>query len=410
MIVMCTTPIFPLLYAPLRPTDEEVPWLRLLWLPVYAGTVFYAAWNYRLLYRALPALIPTAALLIYALASAAWSIAPDITLRRFEALAFNGLLSFYLAARFSWRGLIEIVATAALLLAVGTVVMCLAFPSVGIHQTVNAGAWRGLWIEKNQMGFTMAAGAQAAAAAALVNPARRRLWFGVAALCSGLVLLSRSGTSLLCLVGGLGVIIGLSTARRGPVLAVAVAFAAGSCALAALFLIVLDLPLALSLIGKDPTLTGRTDIWASVARRIAERPVLGYGYAAFWHDPQGPARLVRIEAQWDVPSAHNGWLELLLQLGWAGATLAAGYVVLTLVMIGRRLRERNDGYWALAFVASVMVSSLSESQIERQNDLVWMLFTAISIKLLLDLLPDAAAKGAPRSAGRRPAAALPARG
>ena len=38
----------------------------------------------------------------------------------------------------------------------------------------------------------------------------------------------------------------------------------------------------LELIGKDPTLTGRTEIWAYVIQDIWMKPLLGWGYYVFW--------------------------------------------------------------------------------------------------------------------------------
>ena len=36
-------------------------------------------------------------------------------------------------------------------------------------------------------------------------------------------------------------------------------------------------------VGRDPTLTGRTDIWSVVLQAVADRPVQGYGWSALWH-------------------------------------------------------------------------------------------------------------------------------
>jgi len=409
MVTMSSAPLFPLLYAPTTLDAAEVVWMRYLWLPVYAATVFFAAWHFRALRRAAPAFIPTVVLFGFAAASLSWSIEPDITLRRIEALAFNSLLSLYLAARFGWRDLARIVAAAMAILAVGSWVMCVGFPRLGIHQAANAGAWRGVWPEKNELGFVMAVGAQASVACALLDARWRRAWLASALLCAALVVLSRSGTAIICLVGSIALAIGLASSRRHPIRAIGVAFFGGSLVLALAFMTALDLPWMLELIGKDPTLTGRTEVWAAVAHRVADRPILGYGYEAFWHNLFGPALLVRHEAQWAVPSAHNGWLEILLELGWVGAILAAAYVALTLWTVMRRLFVRTDGFWAIMYVAAFVASSLSESEIEKQNSLEWILFATISIKLLADLLasPVAAALRSMRPDG--PMAAPPTR-
>ena len=77
----------------------------------------------------------------------------------------------------------------------------------------------------------------------------------------------------------------------------------------------------LQMIGKDPTLTGRTDLWALVVDDIAKRPLLGWGYSAFW-SPNSPAAVeISTALMWYVPQAHNGLLEILLNIGIVGAAL-----------------------------------------------------------------------------------------
>jgi O-antigen ligase len=83
----------------------------------------------------------------------------------------------------------------------------------------------------------------------------------------------------------------------------------------------------LQLLVGDPTLTGRTEIWALVIERIAERPLLGYGWMAFW----GAYEANPIAA--DVPltswisgvflnSGHNGYLDMALEAGLIGLVLS----------------------------------------------------------------------------------------
>jgi hypothetical protein len=51
--------------------------------------------------------------------------------------------------------------------------------------------------------------------------------------------------------------------------------------LPALALLATDPGWVLDLLGKDQTLTGRTDLWPLVIDSIAERPMLDWGYRAF---------------------------------------------------------------------------------------------------------------------------------
>ncbi len=65
--------------------------------------------------------------------------------------------------------------------------------------------------------------------------------------------------------------------------------------------------------GNPFALTGRVYLWPIVLEYAGERPILGYGHDAFW----SPERIEEISMRqnWAVGSAHNGYLEMLVNLG-----------------------------------------------------------------------------------------------
>jgi O-antigen ligase len=114
-------------------------------------------------------------------------------------------------------------------------------------------------------------------------------------------------------------------ARRGWLLATGVG--AMGLLLAGLAAPLLAAPL-LHLLGKDVTLTGRTDLWRLMLQAAGERPLLGYGYSTGFR--QEVARLVAARSAYGyVPNAQNGYLDVVLNLGLVGlgltlATLGLG--------------------------------------------------------------------------------------
>jgi len=81
-------------------------------------------------------------------------------------------------------------------------------------------------------------------------------------------------------------------------------------------------------LGKDPTIHGRTEIW-SLVLGLHTNPWVGTGFESFWLGP-------RLKKMWAampnfyMNEAHNGYLELYLNFGWAGICfiallLATGY-------------------------------------------------------------------------------------
>jgi len=135
-------------------------------------------------------------------------------------------------------------------------------------------------------------------------------------------------------------------------------------------------------LGKDPTLTGRTDIWAALLRQSAKRPLTGYGYAVFWTLESHPAQWIRKETGWLVPTAHNGWLDILAQLGWIGVGLCALVLGGSLLVSLVRFRRVQDGYWATLFLAIFLMTTFSESFILERNGIAWALACAAVTRLL----------------------------
>ena len=249
------------------------------------------------------------ALLALAFASTLWSIDAGATVRRAVWLALTTGFGLYLAWRYSWRELTEVLAGAFVLLIAGSFFVGALAPSIGRMAAEHPGAWGGLWTHKNTLGGIMALGVAICASAAWLAPARRKVWSAAALGALALVLLSTSMTALIASCLGLGIIAGAAMIRSGPM----PALLAGAGALA---LIILSASVALlapdilvAAIGRDLTLTGRTDIWDAAQSAVNAKPWLGYGYYAFWLPDEGPAYWVRQAVQWEVSSAHSAWLE-----------------------------------------------------------------------------------------------------
>ncbi|HEY2708315.1 MAG TPA: O-antigen ligase [Caulobacteraceae bacterium] len=321
-------------------------------------------------------------------ASLFWSVAPDQTSRRIFALVFTTLSGVVLATRYDWPKLAEAMATAFAILAVVSLFVCLFVPSVGRMQTLFPGAWCGLWAEKNAFGDNQALGASIASAAAMLNPRRRKLWWGVTALCVFLVLMSTSKTSLVAVMLAAGATGLVWTVRRGPAAGVAATWAAlvgvGLVASIALF----ASHILFGLLGKDATLTGRTQIWSAVMRQIQARPWEGYGYAAIWDetDRWGPLAWIIHDAGFRPHHAHNSWLEQWLSLGLPGLIAWAGFYLQTLIANVFAIYTRAGAYLALPFFVIYSLTTLTESIAVVYNDMRWVIFVALAVRLAL---PDA---------------------
>jgi len=90
------------------------------------------------------------------------------------------------------------------------------------------------------------------------------------------------------------------------------------------------------LLGRDPTLTRRTELWDLLIPEIAQRPWFGHGFMAFWRHPTAAAT-VRANYPIEPFHAHNGWVELALHLGLVGAVLLTVALVVALVRAVARI-------------------------------------------------------------------------
>jgi len=238
----------------------------------------------------------------------------------------------------------------------------------------------------------MAFGFLVFAAAGLLNPKRAALWWPFAALDLALLLLSTSKTSLVALVLGAAALGFVLLARKGGVIAVLATYIAvvGAVALGAWVVLAPDAFFAL--LGKDATLTGRTKIWAAVIRLINERPWLGYGYQAVWTDTSlwGPLTRIIKEAGFKPDHAHNSWLEQWLGMGLLGLGAWALYYLSTVCRAIWAVFTDKGALLVFPFLVVFTLMSLSESVAVIYNDLRWVMFVALSVRLALPREPTPA--------------------
>ncbi|HXF52631.1 MAG TPA: O-antigen ligase family protein [Hyphomicrobiaceae bacterium] len=125
----------------------------------------------------------------------------------------------------------------------------------------------------------------------------------------------------------------------------------------------------LKMLGKDPTLTDRTMIWELLLAHTASN-WFGTGFENFWLGP----RLERIwsEYRWAPNQAHNGYLEVYLNLGWVGIGLLALVLAAGYQTVMRRLRRSSfEGTLMLAYFVTGIVYNFTEAALFRISAPMW---------------------------------------
>lgn len=125
-------------------------------------------------------------------------------------------------------------------------------------------------------------------------------------------------------------------------------------------------------LGRNPTLTGRTAIWHQVVG-MAGNPLLGTGFESFWLGD-------RLQKMWSdhvgirLNEAHNGYLEVYLNLGWCGVALLAVLIVTGYrnVIVAFR-QDRYIGGLKLAYFVAALNYSHSEAGFRMLSNM-WIYF------------------------------------
>ena|SRR5215471_1980897 len=131
-------------------------------------------------------------------------------------------------------------------------------------------------------------------------------------------------------------------------------------------------PGLLPAIGRDATLTDRTGIW-TIVLSLTRNPLIGTGFESFWIGP----RLAKIWSMypWQPFEAHNGYLEVFLNLGWTGVALLAVVIATGYrTVIAAWRRSPPAGSLVLAYFVVGVVYNFTEAAFFRMMAPAWILF------------------------------------
>jgi O-antigen ligase len=327
-------------------------------------------------------------LVALAIISVLWSFDPSQSLRRGVGLLFVTAFGAYLALRYSFLEQVRLLVVFALVSFFLNIAFIGLVPDFAIDVDPRGTGWRGIYSNKNALGLNVSLGLLIISVAATYAEGHRRKWFVGLALGVPLLIASRSLTSIVAL---------LCTLIAAPIyrvlldsprkLAVAlIPFAIVGLTVFA-WIIVGHLEPITGLMGRDPTFTGRTEIWAAAWRAIEQRPILGYGYNAFRSAPVDPLSFLRVPWVWRPTHAHNGIINLWVDLGFVGVfTFVASYVgaytaAYRLAAVGRGAWER---VWPLIFVTFFLIYNIAEVSIivvAATPCVVWVLYVATVVSL-----------------------------
>jgi O-antigen ligase len=126
----------------------------------------------------------------------------------------------------------------------------------------------------------------------------------------------------------------------------------------------------LSLLGKDVTFTGRTELWQDVFEEFRNHVVMGTGFGAFW--VVGDNRLMYLYENyvWLPNSAHMGYLDIMNETGVVGLAL----FLLAVICYFRNLGGFGKASFWKWFVISALIINFQESTLFKHNALTGVMF------------------------------------
>jgi exopolysaccharide production protein ExoQ len=129
----------------------------------------------------------------------------------------------------------------------------------------------------------------------------------------------------------------------------------------------------LRMLGRDATLTGRTEVWEFLLS-LKTDPVFGTGFCSFWSDKRYLSQL----PDWIGYSAHNGYLEAYIDGGYFALFFLGILLLVTGTRIYSHLRK-SDNYSLIrfAFFTAMVIGCVSESHFGRMSPLSFVFLLAV---------------------------------
>lgn len=365
--------------------------LTALWLGLYAIAVLallrqsgidWLIWLMR--FRLLILLV-----LLAALGSALWAV--DVTLSMQRSVHLLGSCTLAIYAGFFLnidRLLSALLWTASSLLAL-SIIAVFALPELSIQPYEGEHVWRGIFANKNTLGFWSTMTLMLSLFFQLKQQSwGLRLLLLVCALMALLALYeSKSATSVIALFAGCTVTAILSASKKMSLssLQQALLCALGLSTVLLLFQAI-DTHWLNALMGRSGNLTGRSEVWTQTTALIMERPFSGYGYGNLWNPTVDSLWIQQSHTNfsWVVYHAHNGLLQVASEIGLFMAAVTAIYLAQQLLesIHSHNQLQTPASLFVIAYSVAFLLSNYSEARLLINRDVFWILYLALPISLL----------------------------
>jgi exopolysaccharide production protein ExoQ len=321
------------------------------------------------------------ALPVFVALSTFWSYDPLDTAVKSLIIAFDFSFAGYLVYRYRPDELIKLLQLTNRAAVILSLLFVFVAPSFGRGYNHE---WRGIFAHKNDLGTFIIFLAIAEVVGSRRLPMERLLRRVFLLLDVLLCVMSQSRTAWL--LAAVGVMVYLVVrlilrfrALERPLLALS-ALCTSTFLIGSTLLYRVELA---RMIGKDPTFSGRTRIWQAVLQAIAVHPMTGYGYGAFWRDFHGPSIFIMEQIGFTVAQSHEGYLEIMLQLGIPGLLVTIAVIAIACYKVLRLLHRQPSPIvlWCGGVLMFTILINFAEAFLLFQNEITTLLFFITCIAL-----------------------------
>jgi exopolysaccharide production protein ExoQ len=333
-------------------------------------------------------------LFFYALISIGWSDYSGIALRRYIRATGDIIMALIILTEDNHREAIEhVLRRSAIILLPLSVLFVKYYSNLGIFYVMDGGrSWVGVTLGKNQLGILCAfLGVFLVWRIFRIFPKLNvydtLLFVSIIYLLSG----AKSATSNVVFITGVLLYAGINIFKNNPsrMNSVINIFIILTIFLQ-LFLIGFQnssiSDLFFSATGRDASFTGRTSLWSALITIGSQSPLVGAGYSSFW---LGHIDSLAQQFAFRPTQAHNGYLEVFLNLGIIGLILLIIVLLQTYKRLTNSLGETEPmGKLLFIFLLMIMLHNVTEASIMVPNYFLSFLLLLVSIVVIkIDVVP-----------------------
>lgn len=323
--------------------------------------------------------------LVFAVGSIVWSEYFNVSIYKIYVLFFCSAIAAYIGISYPIKELIRKLTWLYIILISLSYCIVIIFPKIGIHyQDVNAGAWRGIFFQKNTLGIMMALGSMVLLFYfSIVKSSINQIFIACCYLLSlALVFLSSSaaGIAIFFIINIFSFFLFALVKWQKKISRYQYIFL-GLIIIVLSSLALLKIDFFLGLLNRNTSFTGRVPLWSVLLNLgLSNHPIIGGGFGFPWAGDQLRLMIQNLIG-WGYPpiTAHNGFVDIFLHLGLVGIIFLIVILLLSLYRSIRNFIKEQSIFnsFPILIIIFIFFANISESLFLELESFLWFLMVYV---------------------------------